>query len=187
VTEELIAKIARCLDEKEVPYMIIGGQAVLVYGRARMTRDIDLTLGVDSDQVGMICDLCKEADLNIRVDNPEEFSAETKVLPAEDMKSKFLFDFIFSFTPYERQAIERARSIELGGYKVKFATCEDVIVHKMLASRAVDIDDIRSILAKQGDVVNIEYIRKWLSEFEAMPEFAGIVEKFGELISEGMK
>jgi len=30
--EELLVKIATALDEKNIPYMIIGGQAVLLYG-----------------------------------------------------------------------------------------------------------------------------------------------------------
>lgn len=48
--EELIARIARSLDNEKVPYMIIGGQAVLLYGRPRLTRDIDITLGVDTNR-----------------------------------------------------------------------------------------------------------------------------------------
>ncbi len=38
----LIKRIAQYLDENKVPYMIIGGQAVLLYGTPRLTRDIDL-------------------------------------------------------------------------------------------------------------------------------------------------
>jgi hypothetical protein len=38
VIEELIAKIAHELDEEKIPYMIIGGQAILLYGTPRLTR-----------------------------------------------------------------------------------------------------------------------------------------------------
>ncbi|MBN2132367.1 MAG: hypothetical protein JW741_22895 [Sedimentisphaerales bacterium] len=37
----LIKRIARQLDASGIAYMIIGGQAVLLYGRARLTREID--------------------------------------------------------------------------------------------------------------------------------------------------
>ena len=46
--EELIVKIARELKKADLPYMIIGGQAVLLYGAPRLTKDIDITLGVDA-------------------------------------------------------------------------------------------------------------------------------------------
>ncbi len=182
MTEELIARIARCLDEKNIPYMITGGQAVLIYGRARMTRDIDFTLGVDCDKYEKIVEVCKSAGIRILPEDPKSFAAETMVLPAEDTSSKMRIDLTFSFTAYERQAIKRAGKIEVAGYNVQFAACEDVIIQKLVAGRAVDIEDVKSILAKQGDAVNIEYIRKWLREFEAMPECAGVIGRFEGLI-----
>lgn len=39
--KELLARLADLLDQKGIPYMIIGGQAVLLYGEPRLTRDID--------------------------------------------------------------------------------------------------------------------------------------------------
>lgn len=47
---ELLERLAHVLDEARLPYMIIGGQAVLFYGEPRLTRDIDITLGVDIDR-----------------------------------------------------------------------------------------------------------------------------------------
>lgn len=38
--EELLKKIAQCLDEDKIPYMIIGDQAVLIYGRPRLNLNI---------------------------------------------------------------------------------------------------------------------------------------------------
>lgn len=39
---KLIRRIAEALDQAKIPYMIIGGQAVLLYGRPRLTRDEDV-------------------------------------------------------------------------------------------------------------------------------------------------
>jgi hypothetical protein len=47
---ELLERLAHAFDEARLPYMIIGGQAVLLYGEPRLTRDIDITLGVDIDR-----------------------------------------------------------------------------------------------------------------------------------------
>jgi hypothetical protein len=44
--EKLLSKIGLCLDKHSLPYMIIGGQAVLLYREPRLTRDIDITLEV---------------------------------------------------------------------------------------------------------------------------------------------
>lgn len=39
--KRLIKRIAKVLDKEKIPYMIIGGQAVLIYGELRLTKDID--------------------------------------------------------------------------------------------------------------------------------------------------
>lgn len=42
--QALLQQIARGLDSRGIPYMLIGGQAVLLYGEPRLTRDVDVTL-----------------------------------------------------------------------------------------------------------------------------------------------
>jgi len=180
--EKLIKKTARNLDRQKIPYMIIGGQAVLIYGRPRLTRDIDITLGIDTDKFESVEGVCKKLKLRILVENPKDFARETKVLPAEEPDSKVRIDFIFSFTPYEEQAIKSAKQILIDDYPVKFASCEDIIIHKMVAGRAIDEEDVKSILAKNENAVDIEYVNKWLSEFGKIAEHEGILERFNSVL-----
>jgi predicted nucleotidyltransferase len=180
--ENLIKKIAQHLDRRKIPYMIIGGQAVLLYGRPRLTRDIDITLGVDTDELASIERVCKELKLRPLVENPRDFAQETKVLPTEEPDSKIRVDFIFSFTPYEAQAIANAKKVLIDDYPVKFASCEDIIVHKMVAGRAIDEEDVKAILAKNRGAIDLEYVEKWLSEFGKIAEHEGISARFGRLL-----
>jgi len=41
-------------ENSKSPIMVIGGQAVLLYGEPRLTRDIDVTLGVGVDHLNAI-------------------------------------------------------------------------------------------------------------------------------------
>jgi len=184
VIEKLIKKVAQRLDEDKIPYMLIDGQAVLIYGRPRLTQDIDITLGIDTDKFQIIEKVCKKLGLRILPENPETFANETKVLPAEDSKSKIRLDFIFSFSSYEAQAIKKAKKVTVDNYPVKFASCEDVIIHKMVAGRAIDEEDVRSILVKNKDSINIKYIQDWLSEFNKIQEHKGILKKFQSLLKQ---
>lgn len=180
--EKLIKKIARRLDEDKIPYMVIGGQAVLVYGRARLTRDIDITLGLDTDGFSLVEKVCKKLNLRILPEKPEEFAEETKVLPTEEPKSKIRVDFVFSFSEYERKALERVVPVQIDNYPVMFASCEDVIIHKIVAGRAVDEEDVKSILVKNKDSIDLEYITGWLLEFSKISEHEGILERFNGLL-----
>jgi predicted nucleotidyltransferase len=131
---ELLRKIAMALDEGGFPYMVIGGQAVLVYGEPRLTRDIDITLGASLDRLAEMIDLIKSINLEALVD-PAEFTKKTMVLPCLDVASGIRLDFMFSWSAYEQQALRRIRNIELAGTNVKFASLEDVIIHKVIAGR----------------------------------------------------
>ena len=181
--EDLIARIARELKRADLPYMIIGGQAVLLYGTPRMTKDIDITLGVDIGHLESILPALDAMDLEIIPEDFRSFAEKTSVLPTRDSGSGIRVDFIFSFTPYERQAISRSRAVLLSGTNVMFASAEDVIIHKIFAGRPRDLEDVRSILLKSPDL-DRAYIRKWLSEFEKSPEKKGLTRTFEEALEE---
>jgi hypothetical protein len=57
--EELLARLASHLSRHNLPYMVTGGQAVLLYGEPRLTKDIDVTLGVDTDHLARLLDVQK--------------------------------------------------------------------------------------------------------------------------------
>jgi len=61
--EKLLSKIGLCLDNQSLPYMIIEGQAVLLYGELRLTRDIDITLGVNIDDLDRLLSVVRKLSL----------------------------------------------------------------------------------------------------------------------------
>ncbi len=77
----LLSELARALDRSGIPYMVIGGQAVLLHGRPRLTQDIDLTLGVDNSALEEVRRVCRGIPLQLLPEEPEKFVRETNVLP----------------------------------------------------------------------------------------------------------
>jgi predicted nucleotidyltransferase len=70
------------------------------------------------------------------------------VLPAYDEMSKMRIYFIFSTTKYEREAITRANIINIDNLEIAFCSLEDLIILKLFAGRAIDIEDVKSIIRK---------------------------------------
>ncbi|MCL5773755.1 MAG: nucleotidyltransferase [Firmicutes bacterium] len=179
--EKLITLITAALEKHGIPYMIIGGQAVLFYGNPRLTKDIDITLGINIDKASILVNALKDANLRIIPEDFEEFVKRTFVLPAKDEATGIRADFIFSFTPYENLAISRAKDVFIGGRAVKFASVEDVIIHKIFAGRARDLEDARSILIKNPDY-DQAYLRNWLIKFGETDEPEKFIEIFEEVL-----
>jgi len=77
--EDLIARIARELKKADLAYMIIGGQAVLLYGTPRMTKDIDITLGVEVESLESLLPALVAMDLEIIPEDFRSFVGQTSV------------------------------------------------------------------------------------------------------------
>lgn len=165
--ENLLKRIAGELQSRAIPYMVIGGQAVLLYGEPRLTKDIDITLGVGTERVADVMAVTQRLRFKILVEDAEAFVRDTMVLPVADQNSGIRVDFIFSFSPYEREAIGRGKMVRFGDTDVCFASLEDLIVHKIIASRPRDMEDVRAILLKNPDY-DRTYIEKWLREFDSV-------------------
>jgi len=179
--EKIISSISAELERCSIPYMLIGGQAVLLYGEPRLTRDIDITLGVDIDKLKNIISLINKLGLKILPEKIEEFVHKRMVLPVINEETGIRIDFIFSFSPYERQAIARAKKVKMLYQDVSFATPEDVIIHKIVAGRPRDIEDVRGILLKMPDIDSV-YIRQWLNDFSNASGEDDIKERFEEIM-----
>ncbi len=160
----LLAKLARILDAARIPYMVIGGQAVLLHGEPRLTRDIDVTLGIDASEYKRVMDAITSVSLTASVEDVERFVRETNVLPLSDRATGLRVDLVFSFTPYEAEAIGRAVPVLLEGVQVRFASAEDLIIHKLVAGRPRDIEDVMGILARRPSLDEL-YLTRWLSLF----------------------
>lgn len=179
--EQLIVKIGNSLDKASIPYIIIGGQAVLLYGEPRLTRDIDITLGINIDKLPELLDVIEYIGATPIPEDIETFVRETYVLPARDAISDIRIDFIFSSTPYERQAIKRANKIKIKETYINFASIEDVIIHKIFAGRPRDIEDVKSIILKKPKF-NSAYIISWLKAFNSTTKDKDFLKSFQDVL-----
>lgn len=179
--DETVARIAAALEKAGIPYMLIGGQAVLLYGEPRLTRDIDITLGINVDRLQALLAVVKLLSLKPCPDDAEAFVRQTMVLPTLEEATGIRVDFIFSFTPYESQAILRARKVRILEQDVCFATVEDLIIHKIFAGRPRDIEDVRTVTAKNSSI-DMDYIEKWLEVFDAASDEKNFLINFRNIL-----
>lgn len=179
--QSFIASLARELTRQRLPFMLIGGQAVLLHGRPRLTEDIDVTLGVDTSRLPAVQEVCRALDLEPLPSDVDQFVRETFVLPARHRETAVRVDFVFSTTPYEHQAIARAVRVTLAGEPVPFASPEDLIIHKLFAGRSVDWEDAVSVVRRQGRALDWSYIEHWAREFASVPGREGLPQQVARL------
>ena len=73
--ERLLAALTAELARVHLPWMVIGGQAVLLHGEPRLTEDIDITLGAEPDRLGDLLGAVATLGISPLPANAEQFVA----------------------------------------------------------------------------------------------------------------
>ena len=178
--KKLIVSIAAAFKNKKVPYIVLGGQAVLLYGEPRLTKDVDITIGLNIDSVDKIADILKKIDIVPIPEDFRQFVKRTMVLPLINKESGIRVDIIFSFSEFARSAIERANVVKIDNMDVHYVSLEDLIIFKIFSGRPRDREDVRMILIKNKEI-DLKYIKKKLKELsfedrDFLKTFTEIVE-----------
>ncbi|MDA2934814.1 hypothetical protein MYX82_10800, partial [Acidobacteria bacterium AH-259-D05] len=152
------------LEAKQISYVIIGGLAVQHWGEPRATPDVYVTVLVPADQEKQFLSLVLE-HFEPRIPEAETFARESRVLLLSASNGRPI-DLSLGIPGYEEEVMARAVTVDwLGQRPLHLISAEDLIIHKCVAGRARDIEDVKTILWRQAGKVEMEYIRKWLGEF----------------------
>jgi hypothetical protein len=112
----------------------------------------------------------------------DEFVRDTGVLPFRH-PSGVKVDLGVSENPYALSAIARAVTIDVNGKPVKFCSPEDLILHKLVADRNKDWDDIKGILRTQGKDLDRGYLDPLVEQFAEATCRREIRERYHSLLS----
>ena len=163
---ELLTAAAGVIEKWCDGWYLFGAQAVLVWGRPRLTADVDVTVRLrTADTVGF-WHAMEAAGFHLRVPDPEAFVARTRVLPFLHVATQLPLDVVLAGPGIEDAFVERAVRVEIEGLSVPVASPEDLIVMKVLAGRPKDLDDVRSVLMERLDKLDVAYIRSTLEILE---------------------
>lgn len=158
----LLADLAAVLDRRSLAWYVFGAQAVVIWGRPRLTADVDVTVLVpDGVLDSLLADLSR-AGFVLRVVDVGDFVRRTRVLPLVHSGSLLPVDLVLAGPGIEEVFLQRARRVELGGTSIPVISPEDLVVTKILAGRPKDIDDVQSVLRAQAGQLDLAWIREAL-------------------------
>jgi len=153
--------LASWLDHQRIPYMVIGGYAVTVWGEPRFTRDLDVTISVPAERLNAVIEnFC--SSFTALVNDPPKFVNDTRVLPIT--VQSIPVDIVFAALPYEDSAIARSRKITLTGGSVKICSPEDLILHKIVSHRPRDQEDIEGVFRYRHSELDYAYLDPLVEE-----------------------
>jgi hypothetical protein len=109
-----------------------------------------------------------------------EFVRNTHLLPCRDPESGMAVEIQFSYFEIQRAAVRRAATVVIEGYRVRFATVEDLILMKVVAGRAQDIEDVKAIYLRNAKRIDALYLSEILATYQQMLD-ESFVERFEQI------
>lgn len=152
------------LTARQIPYAIIGGLAVQRWGEPRFTRDVDVTVVVPVEQAADFVEAVVKKFVP-RIENAAAFARRSRVILVWAANGCQV-DISLGLPGYEDEVIRRAVDFELEpGRVVRLCAPEDLVIHKAVAGRPRDLEDIRGIIHRRGKSLDTDLIRLWLGRF----------------------
>jgi hypothetical protein len=144
-------------------FAFTGGVAVGVWATPRQTKDVDLCGSLPLAEVDRLLALH---------DGVRSGPAELPDIVRFRVGS-WDVDLFVSKSPYDRECLARAQSVEIDGVAVRVVTAEDLLIHKMMKLRhdrrrlLQDLADVHAVVDARGEKLDWEYVRQWARTDEA--------------------
>lgn len=174
--ELTLRRVVDFLETHQIPYMVIGGIANLVWGEPRTTADIDVT--VDIERLGVEGFVSAVSSLgDPLVEDPAGFAANNRVLPVRTSEGTAV-DLVLATLPFEVEAISRAIRMKIGDTEAVVCTAQDLVIHKIVSDRARDFDDVVGILRRSGSAIDFPELDSVVESLARELDQPEIVEKY---------
>lgn len=161
----LLAKTAKVLGKLDIPYMVTGGMAVLIWGHPRFTADIDIVIALKAHNISsLVSGLMKISEFGyVDEDAMREALKNHGEFNFIDGSSGVKVDFwIIGDDSHEINRFKNRQVKEILGQKVYFISPEDLILSKLrwykISPSSRHLEDIESILKISGDMLDKDYL-----------------------------
>jgi hypothetical protein len=151
---------------------VVGGLALAAWKHVRATRDIDLLLGIAPEDLEPVFERLAAAGIRLKQGASPTSLGPLNVLqfvyePPESLM-ELQIDLLLADSPYHRVALERSVPTRLPelDIEVRVLACEDLILHKLLAGRMIDLADAAALLRANRDTLDLDYLNRWAASLE---------------------
>ena len=160
ITNEEVKELVFWLNKENVPYLIIGGQAMMLRFNGRHTGDIDIMLPNDLNVLEQFKNVLRKLPNGNQLANSLDNDPEIVdyVLNSENFRidNGYLIDIMFNASGNNYQdLVKYAESYDLDGIVYKSVNDKGLLLSKILANRNTDVMDktflVQSIKEKYNE------------------------------------
>lgn len=176
-----LADLVKWLEAAQIRAVVIGGVASSFLGRPRMTQDIDALIMLPQGEWGTAVAAAQNFGILPRIEQAVDFASRSRVLLLKHAESAIDIDVILGGLPFEQDAIDRAQTHKVGGISVRLPRVEDLLIMKVIAHRAKDMQDVEGLMdAHPG--ANLDEVRQHVREFASATAMSDLIDDFEKIL-----
>jgi hypothetical protein len=180
---ELLQDLDAALGTLGVRWYLFGAQAAILYGVARLTADVDVTVQVPAGQSVLTwMPTLKQHRFQPRFADAA-FLAQTRVLPLVHQPTALPVDLVLAGPGLEEEFLARAHHLAVDDVLVPVVDVTDLVILKVLAARAKDLEDVATLLRIQAERIDESRVRHVLSLLEAALGQSDLLPAFERLLT----
>jgi hypothetical protein len=170
---QIVAQVARVLEEIGIPYLVGGSLASSRYGLPRTTQDVDLVVDLREEQVGSLIRALRD-EFYIDAGMIREAIRHRSSFNVIHLQAAYKVDlFLLKADTWAQREMARRRAERIGPeglITLYFCSPEDIILHKLdwyrLGGGVSDRqwNDVLGVLKVQASELETAYLRQWASE-----------------------
>lgn len=163
-----------------LPLAVIGEIALAFWRHVRFTQGVDLLVGCSGEKTDELIATLSTRSVTVRRNPPTTRLGDLEVLQLSyEPPESFIdvkVDLLLADSEYHRTALSRRVPVTLPDRRVEIAvlSCEDLIIHKLVAGRLIDRADTVALLAANGRQLNAEYLSTWITRLQLETDFSQV-------------
>jgi hypothetical protein len=162
---DLLADLSRGFAATGIRWYVFGAQAAIVYGVARLTADVDVTVSATDVPTERWVTALEGHGFERRFEDAN-FIAQTRVVPLVHRATGLPVDIVLAGPGLEQEFLDRAVRHGFDDIEVPVIEVSDLVALKILAARAKDIDDVVALLRIQARTIDQARVRHILRLLE---------------------
>jgi hypothetical protein len=158
---------------------LMGGLALAVWKQPRNTRDVEILVDVRDGNLDELVGAMRRAGMRSKRQPPVLLVGDQRVIqilcPASGTYLDIQIDILLADSAYQKEALTRAKPVKLDGEReIAVLSCEDLIIHKLLAGRIIDSADVAALLRANRAGLDLAYLKGWLGRLNLIPHLETI-------------
>jgi Uncharacterised nucleotidyltransferase len=176
---DALNRVWAALEPLNLPMALMGGLAVAVWKHPRNTRDVDILVDLRDGNLDELVEALQRAGMRSKRQPPVLLVGDQRVIqllyPAPDTFLDIQIDVLLADSAYQKEALTRAQPAKLNGeHEIAVLSCEDLIIHKLLAGRIIDSADVAALLRANRAGLDLAYLKSWLGRLNLLPHLETI-------------